>query len=115
MSPVSNAALYDARPIRELFAQNELSPFLIGGADASDSAAPDSLLDSAFYTDANFYWGPNTVGVLLDLILPHNFELRLFGLDYISFGLGQEGFIPFTVHAYVAENGFGITVEGLEL
>lgn len=116
--PLSNEELRDlilrAKPINNLFDKIKF-PFNLLSSTSYDDGSPGSFLDHIFYTDSNTHYGEKSIGISIDMLLPANLEISLFGLDYITFGIGQEGFVTFTLHAVWSKDNLEVMFENIEL
>ena len=74
-----------------------------------------SLLDSWYYTDYSVFYGDNSVSVTVEMLWPEELEVSLFGLDYVRFGVGEEGFFPFKVRVTWTNVDLNVLIENIEL
>lgn len=91
----------------------------------SVDSIPDSLLllgdsivdalEQITYTDAIFDVVEGGFQCSIVIIYPSNLEIELFGLDYVSFGIGEQGYVPFEVNATWTNDDLTVMLDNIGL
>jgi hypothetical protein len=101
--------LLSAKPVKNLL------PESVFPSDLFRTSNGTSVLGSVYYTDYSVQYGDNSIAVALDMLVPADLELSLFGLDYVTFGIGKEGFVPFALHVVWTNDHLNVMLDNIEL
>lgn len=101
--------LLKATPLAKLLPDGALPDGLIATADGG------SALDALYYTDYHVRYGDNAAIMSVSLAIAEGVEFALPGLNYIALGIGEGGFVPFTVRVLWTSDILQIGLEDIAL
>jgi hypothetical protein len=101
-------------PIKRLLSEDFFPSELFASASDTEGVS-SSVLDRVFYTDSHVVYGDNSFGLSIDMLVPADQWLSISGLDQIAFGIGREGFFPFTAHIIWTTDNLELLLENIEL
>ncbi|MBK6795240.1 MAG: hypothetical protein IPG76_00140 [Acidobacteria bacterium] len=101
--------LMRAKPISKLMPNGGFRASLFSGADGQP------ILNRVFYTDYQWYFGNGVSSISIDLLIPANMEVAVLGLDSFTLGIGEEGYVPFTMDVFKTANEIQVILHNITL
>jgi hypothetical protein len=107
--------ILSAKPISDILAPEKF-PFGLFSEPSDQHSVPDgSFLDKVYYTDKGIVFGENSVSMSIDMLIQADLQLALFGLDYLTVGIGEDQYFPFTLRISWSNSDLQLYFEQIKL